>query len=206
MPVKKCTEAIEFLEEPENGADGAKVYYICLCFRDLQGVVQWCEWQFSRLEPARNDKFTEARRLSSNPPFRMRIEAALGEGRGGGDAIASIDIRNPNWTDLTRRIAARTIMQYKPTPTAGWLTCHDTGWKEAPTQRSRWSVWVPQYTKPDCGVGYYQAQAAGEFYSTSQNSWIKSQWHYSGSIYMSGSCCTPTEPTTTPGPAVTGDP
>jgi hypothetical protein len=207
MPVKACAKGNEWEEVKEKGADGAVVVFVCRCHRDSRGVVLWCGWEFSRLEPAKNDKYTEASRLSSDPPYRMRIETALGEGRGGGDAIGSIDMRNPNWTDLTRRVAVRTIMQYKPTATSGWLTCHDTGWKEAPTQRPRWSVWVPQWTQPDCGKGYYQAKVAGEFFAISKNAWIKSNWHYSGSIYMSGPCCVATtEPTTTPGPDVTGDP
>jgi hypothetical protein len=207
MPLKACTPANEWEEVKEPGTDGAQNVFLCRCYRSPTGRILTCGWEFSRLEPANNDKYTEASRLSSDPPYRMRIETALGEGRGGGDAIGSIDMRNPDWTDLTRRVAVRTIMQYKPTATSGWLTCHDTGWREAPTQRPRWSVWVAQWTQPDCGKGYYQAQVAGEFFAISKNAWIKSNWHYSGSIYLSGPCCTPTdEPTTTPGQEITGGP
>lgn len=214
MPMPKCWAGVEWQEVEEPGADGATVVFVCMCTRNSSGQVLYCEWVFSKLKPAQNDvPPNEARRLSSDPPYRMRIETAFGEGVGGGDAIGSIDMRNPDWSDLTRRVAVRTIMQYSPIGSQTWSTCHDTKWKEAPTQRPRWSVWVVQYTMPDCGAGYYRAQSAGRFFSVSLNQWITSNWHYSGYLYIDNIppnfvTADPTESpvTTTPAVADPNDP
>jgi hypothetical protein len=169
----------------------------------ITGAIDYWYWQFSHIKPKKNDQAKETDVSRSSPPYKMFIQTAVGEGRGGGVAIGQMDLRNPDDTLLTRRIAVRTIMQVEPSPTAGWLTCHDTGWKERSSPGSRFWVSVVQYTQPDCGKGYYRAQVAARFFSISLNRWETRGWVYSPSLYLPAVCCAATtEPAVTPSPAV----
>lgn len=188
--------------------DGGYVEWICKRFFAYPNdpLSEYWEWEFSKYVPGSMVKLKTATRYSNSPPYIMRIQSAVGNARGGGTALGAIVILNRDGTSLNRRIAVRTIMEYAPTATSGYYNCHDKGWKEAPTQRHYWWTAIGQYTEPDCGTGYYRAQVAGRFYSVSLNQWITSQWHYSDAVYLSAPPPPTSEPTVTPGPAVTGNP
>jgi hypothetical protein len=188
-------------EDPEELADGTVIIWVCTKFFNVHGLEYW-DWQFSRIiYPPRDnrDRLTTASRESSSPPYRMAIQSAVSDGRGGGVAVGAIGIYNLDGTELNRRIAVHTIMEYAPSPTSGYLNCHDLGWVEAPSQRHFWSKSIVQYSEPDCGTGYYRAQVAGRFFATSTNAWETSSWHYSPALYMTApSGANRKEPTTTP--------
>jgi hypothetical protein len=176
----------------EPGADGAVIVWVCT--RVLSGTSsEYWEWTFSRIEPARRDRRTIWRGGASSPPYKMTLQAAIGEGRGGGFGLGSVTIFSADYGNLDRRIAARTIVQVQAGPTARWATCHDTGWREARTPRSWMQAFVAQGIEPDCGDGYYRAQVAGRFYSTSRHRWVQRGWIYSGALFMNGpTCCVAT--------------
>ena len=92
----------------EAGSDGATVVWRCERF--FNGSVEVWEWEFSRVEPARRDSRTIWRGGASSPPYKMNLQAAIGEGQGGGFAVGSVTIFTADYGNLDRRIAARTIM------------------------------------------------------------------------------------------------
>jgi hypothetical protein len=180
------------------------VVWVCLGYDEFTDQGQWVriyDWFYSHTEPANNDKTVRAKRYSSSPPYKMYIQSSFGVGSGGGAAVGTMRITNPNGTALNRRIAVRTITEVQTSPTGSFYNCRDSGWVEAPTQRSWWNKKTLQYTQPDCGAGYYRSQVAGRFFSVSLNQWITSNWHYSGSIWLSAPVLL-TEPTATPRPHV----
>lgn len=165
-------------------------------------------WEFLRFVPAGGDKVVRATRNSQSPPYWMNVSGIVGKGEGGGAVGGRIWIKNPNGTNLSRRIAVHLIMEYAPTPTSGYLNCHDLGWDEAISPQAETTSFWNNQTQPDCGEGYYRAQVAGRFWSVSQNNWITSNWHYTGALFIT-TCCrrAPKEERTfTPGPPVTGNP
>ena len=188
----------------ESGADGAVIVWICTRINP-DTLQEYWEWVFSRIEPADRSSRTIWRGGASSPPYKMTLQAAVGEGRGGGFGVGSVTIFTAGYGNLDRRIAARTIVQVQTGPTAPWATCHDTGWREAPSPRSWMKAFVAQGVEPDCGDGYYRAQVAGRFYSETQRRWIQRGWIHSGARFMSGpTCCLATvEPRTKPRPALT---
>lgn len=166
---------------------------------EMEGTL-W-DWAFLRFKPADQDKRVIAKRFSSSPPYSMKIQGIVGGGLGGGIALGNIRITNPDGSPLNRRIAARALTEYAPTPTSGFYNCRDSGWKES-SSASWKSAWYNQGKEPDCGNGYYRAQVAGRFWSISLGKWITSNWHYTSSIWADGPPCCLTEPTVTPGPHV----
>jgi hypothetical protein len=164
---------------------------------DINGTHYIWIWDFLRFKPAGGDKVVRARRDSTSPPYWMQISGIVGEGNGGGAVGGRIWITNRDGSNLNRRIAVHLIMEYAPTPTSGYLNCHDNGWDEAPSPQTETTDFINGRTEPDCGEGYYRAQVAGRFWSTSLDQWITSNWHYSPAIFVDG-CVSPcTEPTFT---------
>ena len=136
------------------------------------------------------------------------VSGVVGKGEGGGAVGGRIWIKDPSGANLSRRVAVHLIMEYAPTPTSGYLNCHDLGWDEAISPQAETTSFWNNQTQPDCGDGYYRAQVAGRFWSVSQNNWITSNWHYTGSIFIT-TCCRRAlkkEPTFRPRPPVTGNP
>jgi hypothetical protein len=165
-------------------------------------------WDFLRFKPAGGDKVVRATRNSQSPPYWMLVSGVVGKGEGGGAVGGRIWIKDPSGANLSRRVAVHLIMEYAPTPTSGYLNCHDLGWDEAISPQAETTSFWNNQTQPDCGDGYYRAQVAGRFWSVSQNNWITSNWHYTGSIFIT-TCCRRAlkkEPTFRPRPPVTGNP
>jgi hypothetical protein len=182
VPTKPCGPD-NYLEVVEQRLqDGTIVDWTCEAF-EYQGHPRY-QW----IGDVRVGEKKRQERIFAvaSPPYVMITQAIMGVGQGGGDFVGSIDLRNPNFTDLVRRVRVRVIVRYQPTGSSGWYACHDTNWQEAPSPRARFDVNVQQYVQPDCGPAYYEARTGAEFYSTSLNKWVFPGWVYSGSIYISG--------------------
>jgi hypothetical protein len=141
-------------------------------------------WTFFRFVPAGEDKRVGAVRRSSSPPYTMEITGLVGRAQGGGAAGGRIFITNPDGSNLDRRLAVRTIMEYRPSGSSVWSNCRDNGWVESPKAASAFATYINNFTQPNCGTGYYRTQVAGRFWSISQNNWITSLYHYTAAIYI----------------------
>jgi hypothetical protein len=185
--------------DPDYLADGRVVWWRCNRFY-IANDEYWV-WQYDHTDfPEEPDEYKFWRGGDSSPPYLMHLEAAIAEGGGGGDATGSVWIFNPNGSNLDRRIAVHLQVQYKPTPTSSWLSCHPGSWKEKATPGSWMKTYVAQYKEPDCGDGYYRSRVYGRFYSTSLNTWIRRGPIYTASLWLDGPPCCLTEPPVTPGP------
>jgi hypothetical protein len=183
IPLEECGPDIAYETRDQTLQDGTIVVWQCLPFEG------WgYDWYEVDMKPG-TQKSVVKRTSSSSPPYKMLTHSIIGEGQGGGDFVGAIDLRNPNLTDLVRRVRVRIIVRYQSSPTSTWYACHDTNWQEAPSQRARFDINVQQYTQPDCGKAYYEAKVGAEFYSISQNTWVFPGWVLSGSLYLSGPCC-----------------
>jgi hypothetical protein len=179
-------------------ADGRVVWWRCNSFQ-IANDTYWV-WQYDHTDfPTEPDEYTFWRGSASSPPYLMHLEAVVAEGGGGGDMVGQVYIFNPNGSNLDRRIAVHLQVQYKPTPTSGWLSCHAGSWKEAANPQSGMKTAVAQWTQPDCGDGYYRSRVYGRFFSTSLNTWIRRGPIYTPSLFLNGPGTAPTEPTITPG-------
>jgi hypothetical protein len=147
----------------------------------IGGDTVW-DWVFLRFALANQDKRTIWSGGASSPPYKMVLNALIGGGSGGGAGAAKVILYNPSGSHLTRRIAARALVEYQPTGSSGWYTCHDTGYKERESYAMRAYVW--QYTQPDCGPAYYRTKAAGRFWSISLNAWVTRGWITSPSLWI----------------------
>jgi hypothetical protein len=187
----------------EVTSTGLNIQYRCEPFTTESGQVIWM-WNLYRFVPANNDQRRVIWLKDTSPPYRLSLNAMVGGIEGGGAAAGSVFITGLDGTDLNRRIASRTIMQVQTGPTSGWLTCHDTGWKEASIQRSWMKSSIDQFSQPDCGNGYYRAQVAGRFWSITLGTWITRGWTYSPAIWVDGppGSLVDSEPTVTPTPEV----
>ena len=180
-------------------ADGTVVEWICVAvFRGTMS--EYWEWEFSRHIPGGRNQRTIWRGGDSSPSYKMTLQAAIGEARGGGNMTGSVTIFSGNYGNLDRRIAVHLQVQYQASPTSGWLNCHPGSWKEASTQRSWMHTTVVQRYEPDCGDGYYRSRVYGRLYSTTLNTWIRRGPIYSPALFLNGPGTTPTESTVTPGP------
>jgi hypothetical protein len=157
------------------------------------------DWRPISAGPGNTNRRTDWFGGRSSPPYRMSLTALMGNGSGGGAAVGKVMIYNPNNTVLKRTIAARVVIQYqRPT---GWVTCRDSGWKQASAASQWMRASLNQYTQPDCGGGSYRALAAGRFYSVSLNRWETRGWIASPSVGLPSTCCVSeetVEPTPTP--------
>jgi hypothetical protein len=162
----------------------------------VSDVTFW-DWVFLRFKPANQDKRTIWQGGASTPPYKMVLNAMVGSGTGGGVGAAKVILYNPDGSHLNRTIAARALMQYQPTGSSGWYTCHDSGWKQASTSTYAKRAYIFQYDQPDCGPAYYRTLAAGRFWSISLNKWITRGWIYSPSVWIPWGTA-PAEPTSYP--------
>lgn len=192
-------------KEPQYLSDGTVVWWICI--RDYARIgattktYEYWVWSYDHTEfpPAtKADQVTKWKGYDDSPSYLMRLEAVVADGRGGGDFAGSVFIANHDGSNLDRRLAVHLQVQYKPTATSGWLTCHPGSWKESGGAWSWMKTSVAQWTEPDCGTGYYRSRVYGRFFSTSLNTWIRRGPIYSPSMFLNGPGTAPTEPTVTP--------
>jgi hypothetical protein len=195
---KHCPEP--GFREPQYLDDGTVVWWRCVRFfvaNDEYWVWVYDHTDFSGRTTA--DEYTFWRGGDNSPPYLMHLESVVADGRGGGDMVGSVIIFTPTGGNLDRRIAVHLQVQYKPTPTSSWLSCHPGSWREAASPRSWMKTAVAQYSEPDCGDGYYRSRVYGRFYSLSLGSWVRRGPIYTPSLWLDGPPV-PTEPTVTPGP------
>ncbi len=160
----------------------------------VSGDTEW-DWVFLRFALANQDQRRIWQGGGSLAPYKMVVNSLVGGGSGGGAGAAKMILYNPDGTHLNRTIAVRDVMQYQPSGSSSWYTCHDTGWKQASGSAKR--TWIWQYDQPDCGPAYYRTLAAGRFWSVSLNKWITHGWLYSPSLWIPWGTA-PAEPTSYP--------
>jgi hypothetical protein len=159
------------------------------------------DWRPVSAGPGDTNRKTDWFGGRSSPPYLMSLTALMGNGQGGGAAVAKVMIYNPNHTVLKRTIAARVVIQYYRPAQSAWYTCRDSNWKQASSASQWMRASLNQYTQPDCGGGTYRALAAGRFWSVSLNRWETRGWIYSPSVGLPSTCCVAeetVEPTPTP--------
>jgi hypothetical protein len=188
----------------ETLSDGTVLEWICTrVFAGTQD--EFWEWVFYRYIPGGRNEKAIWRGGASSPSYKMTLQAAVGEARGGGNMTGSVTIFTGNYGNLDRRIAVHLQVQYQPSPTSSWHNCGTGTWKEAPTQRSWMYTTRVQSYEPDCGDGYYRSRVYGRLFSTTTNSWIQRGPIYSPTLFLNGPGTAPTEPRVTPGPVTEPD-
>jgi hypothetical protein len=181
-PTSECTED-GLISAPEY-FPGATVWYVC----HVSGTMRW--WGIYLIEDtpyhSKRTGFSD-----SSPCWKGEVVSAVAKGFYNGFGLGAFTIKDCNDNPISRPIMVQLII--KNNTTGG--TCVDTGWQQASSSRSVFTVERARDLPGTCGgSGYYESRARGALFSTTTNSWITTSWVLSQQINLVNCCAPETKP------------